>query len=225
MRPRVSRTSYYAGPAGSARPCPPKAQMPCWPANWPPLGPGESKEALCAFLEIQIYAQPAGADGGGPDVACPRAPLAQFGFGQKEEISSASTLSRNGPGLLAKTDPLFWGVNPSEWQVTMSHMSEPAKPARRKSPKKPCSICHRWFLPDPRDQTTADMWQPRMPGQSSVCKRKLNGEPGIRTISLPAGFRLAKHNRHPSRNHSVCPLPLEKLHWDLAQDEFGVQGA
>jgi hypothetical protein len=104
-------------------------------------------------------------------------------------------------------------------------MSDRAKPARRKSPKKPCSICHRWFLPNPRV-----VKRQRTCG-GSECRAKLRAK-------TQAGWRArnpdyftarriqARQAQSPPKPEPLrLPSPLEKLPWDLAQDEFGVAGA
>ena len=104
-------------------------------------------------------------------------------------------------------------------------MSEPAKPARRKSPKKPCSICHRWFLPDPRV-----VKRQRTCGNPE-CRAKLRVQTQAEWRARNPDYFTARRiqtrqaQSPPKPEPLRLPSPLEKLPWDLAQDEFGVQGA
>ena len=90
--------------------------------------------------------------------------------------------------------------------------------------KKPCTICRRWFRPDARvgerqracdrpecqagrRQKTQASWRRRNPDYAiawRLDRRKAQAE-------VPEPLRL--------------PPPLPRLPWDLAKDEFGVQGA
>jgi hypothetical protein len=95
--------------------------------------------------------------------------------------------------------------------------------------KRPCRICHRWFQPDPRvgdrqrvcssagcqvarRQKTQASWRERNPdyfGARRLKERAANAAP---PPALPP---------EPLR----VPPPLNRLPWDVAQDEFGHQGA
>ncbi len=104
-------------------------------------------------------------------------------------------------------------------------MADVAKPARKKSPKKPCSICRRWFLPDPRVGTR----------QRACCNPNCQTR---RRVQTQAGWRERNRDYFTARRIQArqaqvpppppplrLPRPLEQLPWDLAQDQFGVQGA
>ncbi len=90
--------------------------------------------------------------------------------------------------------------------------------------KRPCTICRRWFRPDPRVGTrqracgnpdcqtarrrkTQESWRNRNPGyciEWRIDQRAAQSEP-------PEPLRL--------------PAPLNQLPWDVAKDQFGPQGA
>src|SRR5216684_7595554 len=91
--------------------------------------------------------------------------------------------------------------------------------------KRPCSICRRWFRPDPRvgqrqhscgktecqasrRQKTQASWRRRNPGYAiayRIDQRAAQTQPAPEPLRLPA--------------------PLNQLPWDLAKDQFGAQGA
>ena len=90
--------------------------------------------------------------------------------------------------------------------------------------KRPCSICRRWFRPDPRvgnrqracskadcqearRQQTQAAWRGRNPDY--FVARRMQARSTLE--QAPEPLRL--------------PPPLSQLPWDLAQDQFGVQGA
>src|SRR5664279_4088661 len=90
--------------------------------------------------------------------------------------------------------------------------------------KRPCSICRRWFRPDPRvggrqhvcgtpecqterRQKTQARWRRRNPGYAIAWRmdRRAAGTEEPEPLRMPA--------------------PLNQLPWDVAKDQFGVQGA
>src|ERR1700686_3305141 len=90
--------------------------------------------------------------------------------------------------------------------------------------KRPCSICRRWFRPDPRvgdrqhvcgkpecqtgrRQKTQASWRRRNPGYGIAWRIDLR-EAGTEE---PEPLRL--------------PVPLNQLPWDVAKDPLGLQGA
>ena len=90
--------------------------------------------------------------------------------------------------------------------------------------KKPCRICRRWFHPDPRvgdrqracgkpdcqtarRQKTQASWRDRNPGYSIAWRIDQRGA----QVQPPEPLRL--------------PAPLNQLPWNVAKDQFGVQGA
>lgn len=93
----------------------------------------------------------------------------------------------------------------------------------RLSRKRPCRLCGKWFLPDPRvgDRQRAcsqpDCQRRRRAETQADWRRRHPGYFAARRL----GDREADGDPTPPR----LPAPLAKLPWDLAQDQFGVQGA
>jgi hypothetical protein len=87
--------------------------------------------------------------------------------------------------------------------------------------KKPCAICRRWFHPDPRVGA-------RQRACSKACSTALRKKTQTKWRERNAGYAVAsriqeragKEPREPRR----MPSPLSRLPWDLAKDEFGIQG-
>lgn len=92
--------------------------------------------------------------------------------------------------------------------------------------KRPCSECRSWFFPDPRvgarqrtcskascqaarRKKTQASWRAANPGYFAA--RRITERASMATEAPPSAPRM--------------PRPLDRLPWDLAQDEFGVQGA
>ena len=89
--------------------------------------------------------------------------------------------------------------------------------------KKPCSICRRWFRPDPRVGTRQHAC-----GQAD-CKtaqrRKKQADWRKRNPDYFSARRLqARSTLSPPPEPLRLPAPLNRLPWDLAQEKFGVQG-
>ena len=91
--------------------------------------------------------------------------------------------------------------------------------------KRPCAICRRWFRPDvrvgdrqracgkaecqaSRRQKTQASWRRRNPGYAVAWRIDQRAAP---TQPPPEPMRL--------------PAPISQLPWDLAKDQFGLQGA
>jgi hypothetical protein len=77
--------------------------------------------------------------------------------------------------------------------------------------KRPCSICRRWFMPDVR------VGQRQQACSSPDCQ---------------AARRIAERAKKEDETRPALPPPpprtappLDRLPWDVAQDQFGVQGA
>lgn len=94
--------------------------------------------------------------------------------------------------------------------------------------KRPCSICRRWFLPDvrvgqrqracaspacqaQRRKKTQAAWRAANPDYFAARQMAERAEQAAQTGRAPEPLRV--------------PAPLDRLPWDVAQDEFGVQGA
>jgi len=101
--------------------------------------------------------------------------------------------------------------------------------------KKPCRFCHRWFSPDPRvgerqfacsrpecqakrKQSQQTAWRRRNP--EYFVARRLQQLPGQRCN----GEQPLSASCRPPPAPSPC-RPLDRLPWDLAQTQFGTQGA
>jgi hypothetical protein len=90
--------------------------------------------------------------------------------------------------------------------------------------KRPCCICHRWFHPDNR-----------VGSRQRACSRPACQLLGRR--KKQAAWRARNPDYFPGRRiqgRGACdeppeplrlPSPLNQLPWDIAQSEFGVQGA
>ena len=90
--------------------------------------------------------------------------------------------------------------------------------------KRPCCICHRWFRPDNRVGSRQRACS--NPDCGSVRRRKKQAAWRRQNPDYFAGHRIqvrkvAAEPREPLR---LSP-PLNRLPWDIAQSEFGVQGA
>jgi len=90
--------------------------------------------------------------------------------------------------------------------------------------RRPCCCCRKWFRPDPRVGTrqracSAAACQRRRRAQTQAAWRAANPDYfAARRIQARAA------SSTPSEPLRVRP-PLDRLPWDIAQDEFGVQGA
>src|SRR5215831_18397424 len=91
--------------------------------------------------------------------------------------------------------------------------------------KRPCAICRRWFRPDPRvgDRQHA-CGQPQCQAKR---RRKTQANWRHRNPDYAVGYRLQqrKAQTDPAPEPLRLPPPLNQLPWDLAKDQFGVQGA
>src|SRR5215470_15515930 len=89
--------------------------------------------------------------------------------------------------------------------------------------KKPCSICRRWFRPDPRVGK-----RQRACGQAdcqAVQRRKMQAAWRARNPDYFVARRIQERSKRDRRPKALrLSAPLSRLPWDLAQDEFGVQG-
>jgi hypothetical protein len=90
--------------------------------------------------------------------------------------------------------------------------------------KRPCCICHRWFRPDNRVglrqracSRAECQWQRRRRRQAAWRGRNRDYFRGHRIQARGAGERAPEPLR--------LPPPLNQLPWDIAQSQFGVQGA
>jgi|ERR1035437_203584 hypothetical protein len=129
-------------------------------------------------------------------------------------------------------------------------------PSRR---KRPCCICHHWFLPDNRvgsrqrtcgrpqcrqqrrrrmqaawrarnsDYFTARRLQARMVPDAPPSPPAQPGRPSPPAPSAPPTSSSPTSSSPPTSTRPPAPLrllsPLNQLPWDIAQSEFGSQGA
>ena len=92
------------------------------------------------------------------------------------------------------------------------------------APKKPCCVCRRWFRPDPRVGL-----RQRACGQPDCqAGRRVQTQKSWRDRN-PDYFIARRIQERGKQDQPPEPLrlppPLSRLPWDIAQDEFGVQGA
>ncbi len=90
--------------------------------------------------------------------------------------------------------------------------------------KRPCSICRRWFRPDPRvgDRQHAC---PK-PECQAARRKKTQARWRARNPDYATAHRIQQRQaqERPAEPLRV-PAPLNRLPWDLAKDEFGAKGA
>lgn len=89
--------------------------------------------------------------------------------------------------------------------------------------KKPCSICRHWFLPDPRVGR-------RQRACAGRCGRELRRRTQAAWRARHPDYFIARRMlERGGRKRAPEPLrvggSLARLPWDIAQSEFGVQGA
>jgi len=90
--------------------------------------------------------------------------------------------------------------------------------------KKPCCICRRWFRPDPRIGSR----QRACRNADCQAARRVKTQQSWR--ERHADYFIARRIQERGKEDRPpeplrLPPPLDRLPWDIAQDEFGVQGA
>src|SRR5437016_11787690 len=89
--------------------------------------------------------------------------------------------------------------------------------------KRPCSICRRWFRPDPR----IGWRQYTCPNPACQVARRKKKQKAWRERN-PDYFAARRIQDRSGEERSPEPLrlppPLSRLPWDIAQDEFGTKG-
>ena len=90
--------------------------------------------------------------------------------------------------------------------------------------KRPCSICRRWFRPDPR------IGSRQRACRNSGCQatRRVQTQKSWRDRNADyfVARRIQERGNQEKRAEPLrLPPPLNELHCDIAQDQFGVQGA
>jgi hypothetical protein len=92
------------------------------------------------------------------------------------------------------------------------------------SGKRPCCICRRWFRPDNRVGSRQRACS--KPECQSLRRRKDQAVWRARNPDYFSGRRIqARMVVEPAPAPLRLPSPLDQLPWDIAQSQFGVQGA
>jgi hypothetical protein len=91
------------------------------------------------------------------------------------------------------------------------------------SRKRPCCICRRWFRPDPRIGSR----QRACRGPNCQAARRVRTQKSWRDRN--ADYFIARRIQERSKEDQSpeplrLPPPLNRLPWDIAQDEFGIKG-
>ena len=90
--------------------------------------------------------------------------------------------------------------------------------------KRPCCICHRWFRPDNRVGSRQRACS--QPACQSLRRRKDQAAWRARNPDYFCGRRIqARKVVDPPPAPLRLPSPLNQLPWDIAQSQFGVEGA
>jgi hypothetical protein len=90
--------------------------------------------------------------------------------------------------------------------------------------KRPCSICRRWFRPDPRvgDRQHAC----HQPECQAARRKETQANWRAHNPEYAAGYRIQQRDaQEPPPEPLRVPPPLNRLPWDLAKDAFGPKGA
>ena len=92
------------------------------------------------------------------------------------------------------------------------------------APKRPCCICRRWFRPDPR---VGSRQQACGEPDCQVARRKKKQKAWRKRN--PDYFIARRIQDRSRQDRSPEPLrvppPLNRLPWDIAQSQFGIEGA
>lgn len=90
--------------------------------------------------------------------------------------------------------------------------------------KKPCTICRRWFLPNPK--VGARQRACCEPECQTARRKKTQAQWRQRNPDYAAAYRLEQRaaQTQPPPEPLRLPLPLPQLPWDFAKDQFGAQG-
>lgn len=90
--------------------------------------------------------------------------------------------------------------------------------------KRPCCICHRWFCPDNR--VVSRQRACSKPACQSLRRRKKQAAWRARNPDYFSGRRIQARGACDEPPEPLrLPSPLNQLPWDIAQSQFGVQGA
>ena len=91
--------------------------------------------------------------------------------------------------------------------------------------KRPCTICRRWFRPDPRIGVRQRACG--RPECQTARRSKTQAGWRIRNPGYAAAYRIEQRAiaADPPAEPLRMPPPLNQLPWDLAKDQFGTEGA
>jgi hypothetical protein len=91
--------------------------------------------------------------------------------------------------------------------------------------KRPCSICRRWFRPDPRVRNRQHACG--KPECQTSRRQKTQASWRRRNRDYAIAYRLdqRKAQAPPPPEPLRLPAPLNQLPWDVAKDQLGSQGA
>ena len=90
--------------------------------------------------------------------------------------------------------------------------------------KRPCTICRRWFRPDPRVGTRQRACG--NPDCQTERRQKTQESWRGRNRGYSMASRLDRRAAQPETPEPLrLPAPLNQLPWDVAKDQFGPQGA
>ena len=90
--------------------------------------------------------------------------------------------------------------------------------------RRPCSICRRWFRPDPRVGVRQRACH--QPECQATRRKKTQAAWCDRNPGYFAGRRILARSALAQPPEALrLPDPLRQLPWDIAQDQFGVKGA
>jgi len=98
---------------------------------------------------------------------------------------------------------------------------------RRMLRSRPCRVCHRWFHPhsrigDGQRVCSAKPCQEKRQQDNAAAWRARHPEYGVKRRMRLRELRAAKEE---AVDPLALPGPLGELPWDVAQEQFGVQGA
>ena len=86
--------------------------------------------------------------------------------------------------------------------------------------KRPCSICRRWFRPDPRVGLRQRACG--KPDCQAARRKKTQARWRAKNPDYAAGYRLQRRNAQERAPEPLrVPAPLNRLPWDVAKDEIG----
>ncbi len=90
--------------------------------------------------------------------------------------------------------------------------------------KRPCTICRRWFRPDPRIGERQRACE--RPECQTARRRKAQASWRRRNPDYAIAWRLDRRKAQTVEPEPLrLPPPLTRLPWNVAKDEFGAQGA